>query len=423
MRGTTKRRRTAATGNGGRRPLARAVLLAVLVLGTTAAGASAQACRNTGSFDAWRKDFLKEAADQGVSQKAIGAALPYLAYSQRIVNIDRGQRFFAQSFLQFSDKLLMPYRLTRGPQLIAEYRDVFARAEKEFGVPAPVITAFWGLESDFGANMGDDKALTSLATLAYDCRRSDMFRGHLIDALRMIERGDLTAAGMVGSWAGELGQTQMMPSEYFKNAVDYDGDGKRDLLRSVPDVIGSSANYLAHLGWRRGEPWLEEVRVPDDLAWADADLAITRPVSEWARRGVTARDGKPLGTGPNAALPASLLLPMGRKGPAFLAYPNFQAYLKWNASLVYSTTAAYYATRLAGAPPMNRGDRNIPVLGADDTKELQQRLNAAGFDAGEPDGKLGAGTRTAVRAAQQKFGLPADSWPTPELLAKLRRAR
>ena len=193
-----------------------------------------------------------------------------------------------------------------------------------------MITAFWGLESDFGAGQGKDQAIKSLATLAYDCRRSEMFRGHLFDALRLIERGDLRADEMIGSWAGELGQTQMMPSEYMAHAVDYDGDGQRNLIRSVPDVIGSTGKYLVHLGWKRGEPWLQEVRVPANLPWKEADLTIQHPRSQWASWGVTRADGRSL---PNDNLPASLVLPMGRFGPAFLAYDNFQVYLKWNQSL------------------------------------------------------------------------------------------
>ena len=393
--------------------------LVALSLAFTAASAAAP-CSTTESFATWLDAFKQEAAAQGISRSAITAASPYLAYDQRIVNIDRGQRFFAQSFLQFSDKMLAAYRLQRGPALIKKYDAIFSRAEKEYGVPAPVIVAFWGLESDFGADMGKDQAIRSLTTLAYDCRRSDMFRGHLFDALRLIERGDLDAPEMIGSWAGELGQTQMMPSEYLKYAIDYDGDGHRNLLRSVPDVIGSTANYLVSLGWRRGEPWLQEVQVPANLAWDQADLAIQHPRSKWADWGVKLRDGKPL---PSDNLPASLVLPMGRQGPAFLAYPNFQAYVKWNASLIYSLTAAYYATRLDGAPAMNRGAPNIPTLTQDQAKELQQLLAKAGYDVGTPDGKIGAATRSAVKEAQLKLGLPADSYPTPELISRMRTMR
>ena len=302
-----------------------------------------------------------------------------------------------------------------------KYQAVFDRAEKQYGVPAAVITGFWGLESDFGTGMGKDNSIRSLTSLAYDCRRADMFRGHLFDALRLIQRGDLVPSEMIGSWAGELGQTQMMPSEYIKYAVDYDGDGKRNLLRSVPDVIGSTANYLVSLGWKRGEPWLREVRVPANMPWDQADLAIQHPLAQWAAWGVTLPDGRPL---QKENLKASLLLPMGRFGPSFLVFDNFQAYLKWNNSLVYSTTAAYYATRLAGAPPMRRGTGTPPPpLGLEQARELQQLLTKAGYDVGGADGKLGLSSRQAIRSMQVKLGLPADSYPTVELLARMRGGR
>jgi lytic murein transglycosylase len=388
--------------------------------GVTAAAAAPAPCRTSGSFDAWLARFKQEAAAQGISSAAIAAASPHLVYEQRIVNIDRGQKFFAQSFLQFSDKMLAGGRVPGGINQVKKHAATFSRVEQQYGVPAPVIVAFWGLESDFGANMGKDHALRSLATLAYDCRRAEMFRGHLFDALRLIERGDLAAADMIGSWAGELGQTQMMPSEYVAHAVDYDGDGKRNLLRSVPDVLGSTAAYLVSLGWKRGEPWLQEVQVPADLAWEEADLAIQHPRAQWAKWGVTLAGGRAL---PADQLPASLLLPMGRLGPAFLAYPNFQVYLKWNNSLVYSTTAAYYATRIAGAPAVHRGSAQIPALSPEETRDLQQLLIKAGYDVGGADGKIGLATRAAVKQAQLKFKMPADSYPTPDLLTRLRAGR
>ncbi|MBV9969376.1 MAG: lytic murein transglycosylase [Xanthobacteraceae bacterium] len=390
------------------------VVAAVLLTGSAAIAAD---CRDNGPFEPWLERFKAEAIKQGISRNAIAAAGPYLVYDPRIVNIDHGQRIFAQSFLDFSGKMLPAYRLQQGAAQIKKYQPVFDRAEKQYGVPAAVITAFWGLESDFGSNQGKDNSIKSLTTLAYDCRRADMFRGHLFDALRLIERGDLQPADMLGSWAGELGQTQMMPSEYIKWAVDYDGDGKRNLIRSVPDVIGSTANYLVSLGWKRGEPWLEEVRVPAKMPWDQADLTIQHPRSQWATWGVTRPDGRAL---QNDGLAASLLLPMGRFGPAFLAYDNFQAYLKWNASLTYSTTAAYYATRLAGAPAMQKGSGPLAAFTMEQTKELQQYLIRAGHDVGGADGRLGTSTRNAVRAMQIKLGLPADSYPTVELLDRLR---
>jgi lytic murein transglycosylase len=294
-----------------------------------------------------------------------------------------------------------------------------ARIDQQYGVPAPVVVAFWALESDFGANMGNYHSLSSIASLAYDCRRSDRFRPQLLDALKLIERGDLRPEDMVGSWAGELGQTQMMPSEYYQYAVDYDGDGKRNLLRSAPDVLGSTANYLVGLGWRRGEPWLTEVRVPASMPWDQADLDIKLPRAKWASFGVTLADGRPL---PEDNLPASLLLPMGRLGPAFLVYKNFDVYLQWNNSLVYSTTAAYLATRITGAPPLHRGSPP-PALGFNDVKAMQAMLVRAGHDVGAVDGFLGLKTRQAVKAMQLKYGLPADSYPTADLLARMRGGR
>src|SRR5215470_20110174 len=397
--------------------LGAALLALAIATGAGQAVAATTTCRNTGSFEAWLAQFKQEALQQGISRTALAEAAPYLVLDQRIINIDRGQKFFAQDFLQFSDKMLAGGRIQNGQKQLQKHATTFAREEKEFGVPAAVITGFWGLESDFGANQGKDQSIKSLATLAYDCRRSDMFRGHLFDSLRLIERGDLTAAEMIGSWAGELGQTQMMPSEYLKNAVDYDGDGRRNLIKSAADVIGSTGNYLVSLGWKRDQPWLQEVHVPANLAWDQADLAIQHPRAQWAKWGVTYPGGRAL---PADSLPASLLLPMGRFGPAFLAYDNFQVYLKWNNSLVYSTTAAFYATRLAGASPMSKGAGTVPPISMERTRELQQLLMKHGYDVGGADGKLGTATRVAVKAMQVKLGLPADSYPTPELLARLR---
>src|SRR5271170_6270010 len=389
----------------------------VLSAGLFAAGAAQAApCRTGGPYGTWLADLEREAMTAGISQGTIAAAAPFLTYDQRIVNIDRGQRVFSQTFLEFSDRMAAAYRIQTGAAKIKTYAPVFARIEQQYGVPAPVIVSFWALESDFGANMGNYHSLPSLASLAYDCRRADRFRGQLFDALRLIERGDLRPEDMIGSWAGELGQTQMMPSEYNQYGVDYDGDGRRNLVRSVPDVLASTANYLHGLGWKHGEPWLTEVRVPANMPWDQADLSITLPRSKWASYGVTLADGRPL---PADNLPASLLLPMGRLGPAFLAYQNFQVYLQWNNSLTYSTTAAYLATRIAGGPALHPGTPP-PALPFKDVKDMQAMLVRAGYDVGKVDGFLGLKSRQAVKAMQVKYNLPADSYPTAELLARMR---
>lgn len=396
---------------------------AAAATGIVAPPVAKNGCHNTGTFEAFMTGFRREAAAAGIRPDTIQSALGGVTLDQGIISRDRHQSFFSQTFIDFSSKLATKNRLVNGIANVRKYGDVFARAEKEYGVPPAVIAAFWALESDFGSapGMGKHGVLRSLATLAYDCRRGEMFRGELMAALKIIDRGDLTPQEMTGSWAGELGQTQFLPSHYFNYAVDYDGDGRRDLYRSVPDVIGSSANFVAQLGWRRGEPWLQEVRVPQELPWDQADLAIQHPRSKWAAWGVMAADGRPL---QNDALPASLLLLQGRHGPAFLVYPNFQVYLKWNQSLTYTTTAAYLATRIQGAPAMSHGNGPLPApLAFEQMKELQITLARRGFDVGEPDGKLGSATRKAVKAMQMKLGLPADSYPTIEVLEAMRRQR
>jgi lytic murein transglycosylase len=378
----------------------------------------AASCHNGLSFERFLADLKQQAVAAGVSQRALAEASPYLVYDQGIVNRDRGQRVFGQIFTQFAGRMAAPFRMQQGQAEIKTYASAFARAEKEYGVPPAVIAAFWGLESDFGANMGNLPTLRSLVSLAYDCRRAEMFANETIAALKIIDRGDLGPDEMIGSWAGELGQTQFLPTHYFSYAVDYDGDGRRNLLSSPEDVIGSTANYIANgLKWRRGEPWLQEVRTPSDLPWDQADLTIQLPRSKWAQLGVTYPDGKPL---PNDELPSSLLLPMGRMGPAFLAYPNFAAYTEWNNSLIYSTTAGYLAARIAGAAPMRRPSGPIAQLPFSEIKELQGLLMRAGFTVGKVDGVLGQQSRSAIKAMQIKYGLPADSWPTAELLARMR---
>ena len=375
------------------------------------------ACQNTGSFKRWLGAFKREAAGAGVSQRTIRSALNGVTYDKRIIAKDRRQGYFSQDFMKFSSRLISNYRLKKGPQLIRKHGRTFARIKRDYGVPAPVIVAFWGLESDFGVNMGKDRSIRSLATLAYDCRRPELFRPELMAALKIIDRGDLTAREMVGSWAGELGQVQFLPKHYYDHAVDYNGDGRRNLLKSVPDVLASTAAFLRHLGWKRDQPWLQEVRVPSRLAWDQADIGIQHPRSQWAKWGVKRANGRALKAD---NLPASLLLPMGRRGPAFLAYPNFQIYLQWNESLVYSTTAAYFATRIAGAPPVRRNVK-VSSMSYRQIVELQRLLSRRGYDVGKIDGIIGQKTRAAVKDMQKKLGMPADSYPTAQLVSRLRR--
>jgi lytic murein transglycosylase len=268
----------------GCRPL---FFLFVLVL--WAAPAWAVPCQSGGSFETWLEGFKKEAAAAGISQNTIASAINGLTLDQTVLARDRGQKVFQQSFEEFSGRMISPDRLRKGSNMLKQYAGTFVRIEQQFGVPGAVLVAIWGLETDFGVNQGKFATIRSLATLAFDCRRSEKFSAELMDALRIIDRGDLTAAEMHGAWAGEIGQTQFLPSSYLKYAVDFDGNGKRDLIHSAPDVLASTANYLKGYGWKAGQPW-----------------------------------------GPGGA--------------------NFEVLQQWNKSEVYSKTVAAFATKLDQAP-------------------------------------------------------------------------
>ena len=219
----------------------------------SAAPAFAAPC-GTGSFEAWLDDFKTEAAAKGISQTAIASGLSGLTLDRAVLSRDHSQKVFTQTFEEFSGRMVPP-RLARGSNMLKQYGSVLGRIEQTYGVPGEVLVAIWGLETDYGVNIGKFPTIRSLATLAYDCRRSDMFKAELLDALRVIERGDIAPQDMRGAWAGEIGQTQFMPSSYIKFAVDFDGNGRRDLLRSAPDVLASTANFLASYGWQRGKDW------------------------------------------------------------------------------------------------------------------------------------------------------------------------
>lgn len=386
---------------------------ALLVFVTSALPAAAQSACG-GDFAGWLEGVRQEAAQQGISASTVDGALLGAKIDQRVLSADQAQGVFSQDFMTFAGRMISGNRMQQGQSNMSQYADTFRRAEAEYGVPAAVITAFWGLETDFGAVQGDFNTFNALVTLAHDCRRPDLFRPQLISFLKLAETGDADARATTGAWAGEIGQVQMLPEDIIKHGVDGDGDGHVDLKKSAADAIMTAAKLIQSMGWQPGQPWLQEVRVPAELPWEQAGLFARIPVSQWQQWGVAAANGSL----PDDGLPASLLLPMGRNGPAFLAYPNFDVYLEWNQSLTYTTTAAYFATRLAGAERVNAGSPQ-PGLSADQMKALQQRLADKGYNVGKIDGILGAGTRAAIRAEQQRLGLPADAWPTAELLQNL----
>ena len=395
------------------------VALPLLLCSLTATAENDRNCRNSNDYTSWLTAFLQEARAAGISERTLERALGGVAPDENIIRLDRKQHVFSQDFLTFAGRMVNDYRLSQGAKNIRKYADTFSRIEQDFGVPAAVITAFWALETDFGANTGDMPTIPSLVTLAWDCRRPELFREQLMAALGIIDRGDLSVDEMRGAWAGELGQMQFLPGEYLEKGVDYDRDGRVDLIRSTPDALASTARAIRDLGWQTGQPWLEEVRITRDLPWEHTGTDVMNSRAQWADWGVTQADGSPL---PRDDLQASLLLLMGRNGPAFLAYPNFiNVYLEWNNSLVYSTTAAYLATRLAGADKVHPGRGEVMPLDIDQIKYLQTTLEQLGHDVGGADGIIGAKTRAAIRYAQLELGLPADSYPDQILLRYLDR--
>lgn len=395
-----------------------AALALVAALATSGVAEAAATCGNSAKgFDGFIKSFKKEAAAAGVGARGL-SALDGVEYQPAIIKKDRSQSIFSQSFMQFESRMVTDYRIKQGKVLLKQYKNVFGPIEKQYGVPGEVLIAFWAFETDFGKNMGDFETIPSLATLAWDCRRPDKFREQLIGALMLYDRGDLELEDMRGAWAGEIGHTQFLPKEYVETAVDFDGDGHRNLRKSVPDAMASGAALLVKHGWKANQPWLESVTVPDNMPWDQADIAIQHPRSQWVKWGVKGVNGKL----PADKFPASLLLPMGKDGPAFIAYDNFTtAYLKWNESLVYSTTAAYLADRIGGAGPFNPGHGDVQSLSYQQIIELQKILTAKGYDVGDVDGKLGRASRDAVRQEQIKMGWPADAYPTVPFLEALKR--
>ena len=367
-----------------------------------------------GSFSSFLSAVKSEAVSQGHSPASLDRFLANARHDPSVIRADRSQGIFRMSFIDFSRRVISQNRMDNGRRYSAKLDGVFDTIERKYGVSRGVLLAFWALETDFGQVQGDFNTLNALLTLSHDCRRPELFQPQIFAALELFERGDFDPARTKGAWAGEIGMVQMLPEDIITNGVDGDGDGKVSLKTSPADALMTGANMLRSLGWRPNQPWLQEIVVPGNLDWSQTGLTSTKSVSQWANLGVKARSGS-LAAG---NLQASILLPQGRKGPAFLAYPNFSTYFEWNKSFVYVTSAAYFATRLEGAPVYNAGNPD-PAMSDAQMKALQTKLRGRGHDVGKIDGILGAKTRAAVQAEQIRLGLPADSWPTMGLLNKL----
>lgn len=373
------------------------------------------------AFADWLTAFREDALKAGVTGSTFDRSMRGLRPDEEVIAANDSQPEFTRPVWEYLEGALSETRVTRGKALLAENDALLGRIEQRYGVNRHVLVAIWGLESNFGSFQGTKSVVRSLATLGYKGRRMDYGRTQLIAALQIIQNGDIAPDRMTGSWAGAMGQTQFIPTTYNAHAVDFDGDGKRDIWNSQADALASAAHYLSQSGWQTGGTWGYEVRLPQGFDYAVADMSVSRTVGEWSAAGVTRMDGRPF-PGGEAGDKASIFLPAGHRGPAFLVLNNFRTVLSYNAATSYSLAVHLLADRFRGRGEIaGSWPRDERPLGRQERHELQERLTALGYDTGGVDGVIGFNTRKAVRAYQQSIGLPADGYPTPDLLARLRR--
>ncbi len=367
-------------------------------------------------FAQWTAAFRAEARAAGIDEATLQAAFDGVQELPQVVRLDRAQPEFTRAIWDYLDTAVSALRVTRGQDKLLEVRAHAEAASARYGVPPEIVVAIWGMESNYGGYTGDTPTIDALATLAFEGRRAAWARGQLMAALRILQSGDITRDRMRGSWAGAMGQTQFLPSNFLAYAVDADGDGRRDIWGSMADVTASTAHFLQREGWQRGQPWGVEVRLPPGFDLGRADERLRQASTQWAAEGVRSADGQPLPDLPEAAL----LLPAGARGPAFLVGPNFRTLLRYNNATSYALGVGLLAQRIAGGPDVQAAwPRDLQPLARSALRALQEALNAQGFDSGAPDGVLGPATRGAIRNWQRSVGLPADGYPTLELLQQV----
>ena len=387
-----------------------------LVTAGRSADAPADADPQQKAFERWVMDFRTSARAAGIDEVTLNVAFADVRYLPRVVELDRAQPEFTRPVWIYLDSAVSPQRVALGQDKWLQFRADIDAAAVRYGVASEILVAIWGVESNYGSNFGSIPTVDALATLGFDGRREDWARGQLLDALRILQRGDIERSEMMGSWAGAMGQTQFLPSVFLGYAIDADGDGRRDIWGSMADVMASTANFLARSGWQADQPWGVEVRLPPRFDVGRADLAVRQPSALWAAEGVETIDGAPL---PQFA-EAAVLLPAGAGGPAFLVGPNFQVILRYNNSTSYALAVGLLAQRLAAGPGVQAPwPRDLVALSRQQLTALQTALNQRGFESGTPDGVMGPNTRGAIRGFQRSAGLPADGYPTLELLQRL----
>jgi len=397
------------------------MLPAWLLLGCAAAPATAPATDEALTlqqrFTSWVAAYRVQARAAGIDEATLGSAFDGVQYLPRVVERDRSQPEFVRAVWDYLDAAVSPLRVSQGQQKLAQVRQEADAAALRFGVAPTTLLAIWGIESNYGSNYGDTPTIDALATLAFDARREAWARAELMAALKILQGGDIERLRMVGSWAGAMGQTQFLPSNFLAYAVDGDGDGRRDIWGSVADVLASTANFLSRVGWRAGEAWGCEVKLPAGYDLARADGALRQASAPWAAEGVQTLDGQAL---PEIA-DAAVLLPAGARGPAFLTGANFRALLRYNNSTSYALAVSLLGQRLGGGAGVQAPwPRDLVPLTRPQMRELQTALGQRGYDSGPIDGVLGPATRAGLRQYQRSVGLPADGYPTLDLLQRLR---
>ena len=369
-------------------------------------------------LQAWLPAFRDRALAAGLTAQTLDQALGDLRFDEGLIKKDRNQSEFTKTIWDYLDTAVSDDRVVPGVRALKRHADLFARIEAEYGVEQEVVAAIWGLESAYGTFRGTVPTINALATLSYDARRSAFFEGQLIAALKIIQNGDVTPAAMQGSWAGAMGHTQFMPGSWWEFAVDFDGDGKRDIWGDDPaDALASTANYLRHWGWTKGQPWGLEITLPKGFDYDQTTERVRKPVAEWAALGVQPMAGGDL---PDGGL-ASVLLPGGARGAAFLIFSNFQVIERYNTADAYVIAVGHLADRLRGGPPIKADwPRELRALTLPERKELQTLLTQSGFDAKGVDGRIGPNTIAAVKAWQKANGRVPDGYASLEVLEALR---
>ncbi|MDP2334661.1 MAG: lytic murein transglycosylase [Reyranella sp.] len=358
-----------------------------------------------------------EATRQGVPAAVADKAFQGLTPDQKVVDLDGRQPEFSLTYARYVGGTVTPDRIAKGQQRMAQHRTLLDALQREYGVPPQYIMAFWGIETNYGTFMGDFRVVRSVATLACMTRRTVFFSNETVQALRILNMNHLTSEQMRGSWAGAMGNMQFMPSTFTKWAVDRDGNGRIDIWNSLPDAFASAANFLRGIGFKPGLPSSDEVFLPKDFPLDQADSTVEKPVKAWAAMGVKKAGGGAL---PASDEPASILLPAGFRGPAFIIYPNFKAVMNWNRSTLYALSVGILARQIAGGPGVQQAAPNDDQpISRDTVIDIQNRLARLGLYKDDTDGLLGPKTRSALRLFQQQTSLPADGHPSAETVRRL----